>query len=243
MLTILIKRSWLNISNPTTPAIPTIPVNRTNTTLPSPITSTAPINLTLTGIDTPYIEYVGGIPTLASALITLGRAWHSEYNRPVYDAIDALQLAMNTFQTSCLKVGLIHSNSTLRTIRAGSSLEDAQTAWSKPLNLPGHSQATQAAAEEEREIIDRRGGAVIPLARRQEVPVDDRNVVVRIDIEQARDLERQIASVGAETARLRPGHGKYYTHKELWGRQTGGRQSLQVEGKAMLYGGLLRYEE
>ncbi|KAH7119126.1 hypothetical protein B0J11DRAFT_440548 [Dendryphion nanum] len=178
--------SWLIVSKP---------VNEANATLQTPISTTSPVNLTLLGIDTPYINYVSSIMTLSAALITLGRAWHSEYNRPVFDSIDALQLSISTFQTSLLQAGLIHSNSTLRTIRATTSLEDAQTAWSKPLNLPGSSRASQA--EKLNKFWGRRENRALK--------------------------------------------GSYYTHKDLWGRQSGARQSL--EGKARLHDGIVRQEE
>lgn len=90
-------------------------------------------------LDNPYTDYVSSIPTLANALIDLGRAWHKELNGPVADAISAFQQTITQFSTSMLENDMLDSQSILRTIRASSSLEDAQVAWSRPLNLPGTS--------------------------------------------------------------------------------------------------------
>ncbi|PVH96381.1 hypothetical protein DM02DRAFT_674864 [Periconia macrospinosa] len=77
------------------------------------------------------------MPNLATALTTLGRAWHKEYNKPVWDAIDGLQQAVTSFSTSMLSAEFIHGQSMLRTIRASGNLEDAKVAWSRLLNMPG----------------------------------------------------------------------------------------------------------
>jgi hypothetical protein len=37
------------------------------------------------------LQYVQSIPNLSAALVALGRSWHRELNRPVYEAIDGLQ--------------------------------------------------------------------------------------------------------------------------------------------------------
>lgn len=58
-------------------------------------------------------------------------------NSPVNEAIEVLQESINTLQTTMLQNELISSSSVLRTIRASSSLESAQQAWSRFLNLPG----------------------------------------------------------------------------------------------------------
>jgi hypothetical protein len=110
--------------------------NTTNGTDPAPPfpSTSAPSN---TSIDNPYLDYVSSIPTLSGALTALGRAWHKEMNKPVWEAIDALQKTISTFSSDMLSADLIHSQSVLRTIRASSSLEDAQQAWARLLNLPG----------------------------------------------------------------------------------------------------------
>lgn len=58
-------------------------------------------------------------------------------NTPVHEAIDALQQSISTLQSTMLQNDLIKSAAVIRTIRASSSLEDAQQAWSRFLNLPG----------------------------------------------------------------------------------------------------------
>lgn len=107
------------------------------TTGPMPVitpTTTSPSNISL---DVPYLNYISSIPTLANALVHLGRAWHKELNSPVAEAMGALQQTINQFSTSMLEADLLNSQSILRTIRASSSLESAQVAWSRALNLPG----------------------------------------------------------------------------------------------------------
>ncbi|KAL1593938.1 hypothetical protein SLS60_010671 [Paraconiothyrium brasiliense] len=121
------------------PVDSTIPDTTTTTTHannPPPPTPTPnlPSNISL---DSPYVDYVSSIPTLANALIDLGRAWHKEWNSPVAEAIGALQQTITQFSTSMLEGDLLNSQSVLRTIRASTSLESAQVAWSRPLNLPG----------------------------------------------------------------------------------------------------------
>jgi hypothetical protein len=58
-------------------------------------------------------------------------------NSPISEAIGMLQESITTLQTTMLQNDLIDSSSILRTIRASSSLESAQQAWSRFLNLPG----------------------------------------------------------------------------------------------------------
>lgn len=60
-------------------------------------------------------------------------------NRPIHDAIQTLQNTITEFSSSLLQANLVDSKSTIRTIRASSTLEDAQIAWARPLNLPGSS--------------------------------------------------------------------------------------------------------
>lgn len=96
--------------------------------------STPPLS---TSLDAPYLDYISTIPTLANALVHLGRSWHKELNNPVAEAIGALQQAMTQFSSSMLESDLLNSQSILRTIRASGTLESAQVAWSRALNLPG----------------------------------------------------------------------------------------------------------
>ncbi|CAI6334655.1 unnamed protein product [Periconia digitata] len=103
-------------------------------------------------LDDPYLAYINSVPNLAAALTTLGRGWHKEYNKPVWDSIDALQQSMTSFSTSMLTADLIHGPSILRTIRASSSLEDAKVAWSRLLNIPGNDKP-----KAKREVVNGRG--------------------------------------------------------------------------------------
>ncbi|KAF1949318.1 hypothetical protein CC80DRAFT_457815 [Byssothecium circinans] len=126
------------IANPAVPpAVPPV-----NIPTPAALTDVPEVSPALpvpsnNSLDDPYIDYVSSVPNLASALTKLGGAWHKELNKPVWDAIDALQQTITSFSTSMLSAQLIHSPSVLRTIRGSSSLEDAQVAWSRLLNLPG----------------------------------------------------------------------------------------------------------
>ncbi|KAF2819770.1 hypothetical protein CC86DRAFT_306266 [Ophiobolus disseminans] len=178
------KTAWLlpsNITDATTnitapaPWTPTLPLT-TSMTLPSTV-PTALANAT-TDLSTPYIDYVSTIPNLSTSLISLGRAYHREMNAPISLAINALQQSLSTLQSAMLQNELISSQAVLRTLRASSSLENAEVAWGRFLNLPGRAGAEST-----------KGGD---------------------DAAQKRDI-------GAEG---KTGHarGKYYTHKELWGR-------------------------
>jgi hypothetical protein len=62
-------------------------------------------------------------------------------NSPVNQAIQGLQQSLTTLQTNMLQSNLISSQAILRTIRASNSLEDAQVAWGRVLNLPGRADA------------------------------------------------------------------------------------------------------
>jgi len=133
---------WLtptNLTNETgTPALtPTLPLSSSliqPSTLP---TSTPTLNTTTTDLSTPYMDYVSAIPNLSTSLTSLGRAYHREMNTPVYQAIAGLQQSLSVLQSSMLQNNLIRANAVVRTLRASSSLEDAQQAWSRFLNLPG----------------------------------------------------------------------------------------------------------
>lgn len=58
-------------------------------------------------------------------------------NAAVSQAIAGLQQSLSVLQSSMLANSLIRPNAVIRTLRASSSLEDAQQAWSRFLNLPG----------------------------------------------------------------------------------------------------------
>ena len=141
------QTAWLNPTNITTdPALnttapplwaPTLPMSA-SMTLPSalPTGTPSPDNIT-TDLSTPYIDYISSIPNLSTSLTSLGRAWHREMNSPVNEAIGVLQESITTLQTTMLQNDLMSSSAVLRTIRASSTLESAQQAWSRFLNLPG----------------------------------------------------------------------------------------------------------
>ncbi|KAF1979967.1 hypothetical protein BU23DRAFT_446693 [Bimuria novae-zelandiae CBS 107.79] len=119
-----------------TASTPTGPES-TKPTPPPPATPKTDAPALNTSLDAPYTFYISSIPTLANALNHLGRSWHKELNSPVAAAIDALQQTLTQFSTSMLEAELLGSASILRTIRASSSLESAQVAWGRALNLPG----------------------------------------------------------------------------------------------------------
>ena len=123
-------------------------------------------------------------------------------NSPVREAIQGLQQALPTLQTTMLQHSLIGSPGVLRTIRASSSLENSQVAWGRFLNLPGKAGASDNGTTDP----DASAGSGGTVSRRQ---------------------------VGSEAsaARLPPADGKYYTHKELWGRY-GSRWGVTREIKA-----------
>jgi hypothetical protein len=58
-------------------------------------------------------------------------------NSPVYAAIGALQESLSEFSTSLLEAEVLETPAVLKTIRASSSLENAQQDWGRILNLPG----------------------------------------------------------------------------------------------------------
>ncbi|KAF3010816.1 hypothetical protein E8E13_008509 [Curvularia kusanoi] len=144
------KTAWLsplndnlNITNDTVPSL-TLPMSSSMvlpTVLPtiSPTSTPNPENVT-SDLSTPYIDYVSSIPNLSTSLTSLGRVWHREMNAPVSQAIQVLQQSITTLQTSMIQNDLIGSSAVLRTIRASSSLESAQQAWSRFLNLPEDSE-------------------------------------------------------------------------------------------------------
>jgi hypothetical protein len=75
----------------------------------------------------------------SSVLTNKHSAFHREMNAPISESIDGLQQALTAMQTDMLQNDFIGSQAVLRTIRASSSLENAQTAFGRFLNLPGGS--------------------------------------------------------------------------------------------------------
>ncbi|EAT89464.2 hypothetical protein SNOG_02733 [Parastagonospora nodorum SN15] len=187
------QTAWL-LPNATSPDL-----NTTTPTPSLPLTSsivlplTAPTSLVnaTTDLSTPYIDYVAAIPNLATSLTSLGRYifTHPSFFH-ISQAIDGLQQSLTTLQTTMLQSDLIGSQAVLRTIRASSSLENAQVAWGRFLNLPGRASAGGSGSGND----DREG------ARKRQL--------------------------------LRPAlaDGKFYTHKELWGRSEGRSKALR-DGK------------
>ncbi|KAF1916102.1 hypothetical protein BDU57DRAFT_573752 [Ampelomyces quisqualis] len=170
--------------NTPTPLPPTLPLT-SSIAMPSAV-PTSIVNATV-DLSTPYIDYISTIPSLSTSLTSLGRAYHREMNSPVNQAIQGLQQSLTTLQTTMLQSNLIGSPGVLRTIRASSSLENAQVAWGRFLNLPGRASASDSGETDSE--------------------TEPNNSLSR----------RQVGSEG-HSARLPPEDGKYYTHKELWGR-------------------------
>lgn len=163
----------------TTPPNITTPdaTTKSISTEPSLSPASAPAPPSNASLDSPYEDYVSSIPTLANALIHLGRSWHKELNSPVAEAIGALQQTLTQFSSSMLEGGLIGSQSILWTIRASATLESAQVAWNRALNLP-------AATTKKRNM---------------------------------------------EMKRPQLSEGRFYSHKDLWGRQREGRWRHEKE--------------
>ncbi|KAE8838054.1 hypothetical protein PTNB73_03938 [Pyrenophora teres f. teres] len=138
------KTSWLHLPDPsvnksTNPIqlTPTLPITGSlvhPTAVPTTTLTLANLTIDLTQ---PYMDYVQAIPDLSSSLITLGRSFHREMNAPVSEAIGGLEQSLTTFQTTLLESNLITAQAVIRTIRASGALANAQTAWSRFLNLPG----------------------------------------------------------------------------------------------------------
>jgi hypothetical protein len=113
-------------------------------------------------------------------------------NAPVNEAIQGLQQALTSLQTTMLQSNLISSQAILRTIRASSSLENAQVAWGRFLNLPG-------AAENSGNTGSGTGsGGILPGLGKRQVALDGE---------------------AGKIMRPPPAAGQYYTHEELWGRE------------------------
>lgn len=142
----ILQVAWTTVPDNTTAPDNTTDPTQTGVPQPPTPTSAQAYNISL---DEPYVDYISSIPTLANALVHLGRAWHKEFNGPVREAIGALQEAVTQFSTSMLEGDLLNSTSILRTIRASSSLESAQVAWSRVLNLPGAAGTKKKRGEEE----------------------------------------------------------------------------------------------
>ncbi|KAF2739394.1 hypothetical protein EJ04DRAFT_310504 [Polyplosphaeria fusca] len=180
----------------------------------------------LTSLDDPYINYVGAVPNLSTALTTLGRAWHSEMNKPVYEAIDSLQQALTALQSSLLTEQLIHTNSTLRTIRASGSLEDAQVAWGRFLNFPGASPSSSKRAIAADAL--RLGGPWAPTTLRRSVSAPSATAVVKLFFDD--ELNHKKESPKTRRSLHIAKEGSFYTHKELWGRAAH-RRSVDLDEK------------
>ncbi|ORY13310.1 hypothetical protein BCR34DRAFT_586654 [Clohesyomyces aquaticus] len=179
--------------------------------------STGGTNSTPIYLDDPYIEYVNAIPNLAAALTALGQAWHRELNAPVSAAISALQSAMSEFSTSLLQAGLVHSNSTLRTIRASSTLENAQQAWSRILNLPGPQPSSQS-SQRAPSIKTRRAIAAhleilrSPRPRVVSSATFTHQVREKVSLEEEDKLQKDQRAIKLPI----PPKGKVYSHQDLW---------------------------
>lgn len=145
-------------NTPPTPT-PTLP-GVTNPNPPPAAPNNPPL---MVNLDEPYLAYINSVPNLAAALTALGRAWHKELNKPIWDAIDALQSAATSFSTSMLSADFIHGPSILRTTRASSSLEDAKVAWSRLLNIPGKPGKKRRGVGIEASVVERK--APIPTGR------------------------------------------------------------------------------
>ncbi|KAB8345968.1 hypothetical protein FH972_023020 [Carpinus fangiana] len=84
-----------------------------------------------------YSAYIQEVPQLAQALTQRGRAWHNEQNQAVYLTIQSLAQVVHAFSYSLAVRKIIEQYSIISTLRAGSNLVDAQTAWIGTGSLPG----------------------------------------------------------------------------------------------------------
>ncbi|KAF1834311.1 hypothetical protein BDW02DRAFT_569208 [Decorospora gaudefroyi] len=170
-------------------ATPTLPIT-TSLTLPSVLPTTTPtLNNVTIDLTTAYIDYVSAIPNLATSLRSLGTSYHREMNAPVREAIAQLSQGLSAFQSTMLLNQLIERLAVLRTIRASRSLESAQAAWNRFLNLPG---AGSGSADD---------GA-------------DADADATLDTSPIEPMFKRSA-----IKRPPPKYGKYYTHQELWGKR------------------------
>jgi hypothetical protein len=107
-------------------------------------------------------------------------AYHREMNAPVNQAIGGLQQSLTTLQTTMLQNDLIGSQAVLRTIRASSSLENAQVAWGRFLNLPGEKPGADSGSSD---VEDGSDGGV----KRSNSAITTRNArLVNVEAEYAR---------------------------------------------------------
>ncbi|KAF2835022.1 hypothetical protein M501DRAFT_477453 [Patellaria atrata CBS 101060] len=88
-------------------------------------------------LDGDYLPYVDEISSLAAAVKARGQTWHDEENWTVFQNLRGLSTAVHNYGSTLRRRGLISQTATIRTIRAVSSLTDAQTAWDRPMNYPG----------------------------------------------------------------------------------------------------------
>jgi hypothetical protein len=83
-------------------------------------------------------------------------------NAPISQSIDALQQALTALQTDMLQNDCIGSQAVLRTIRASSSLENAQAAFGRFLNLPGGSAGESGDVSARKRDVGSGEGAIRP---------------------------------------------------------------------------------
>jgi hypothetical protein len=114
------------------------------------------------------------------------------------------------FSSSLLQAGLIHTNATIRTLRAQSTLEAAQLAWSRILNLPGSSTASSGGTGG-----DDAGGGVARTRRDTTSPPAVESLVEIIEVAHE-ELKKRLK--GAHHPHF-PTQASAFTHKELWGRK------------------------
>lgn len=136
-------------------------------------------------------------------------------NSPVNTAIEGFQQSLTTLQTTMLQNELISSQAILRTIRASSSLENAQVAWGRFLNLPGRASSVDSGNSDSEVGGGVSSGTSGPSKRRVVKPEPalgkvythkelwgrDRGVVGS-DAWEARPARVVHGSVGAENARV-----------------------------------------
>lgn len=143
-------------------------------------------------------------------------SYHREMNAPVRESISGLQQAISTLQSALLQDNLIGSQAVVRTIRASSTLENAQVAWGRFLNLPGRPAGSEI------------GGLLSSPSEPSSSAGTGTGIGTGVGIGigsgtllgGSQDASRQVTNSGSRAGRLRmaePKSGMFYSHRELWG--------------------------
>ncbi|KAF1988815.1 hypothetical protein K402DRAFT_373151 [Aulographum hederae CBS 113979] len=112
-------------------------------------------------LDEQYLNYTSCIPTLSSRLISRGTRYHDEANSPVFNALQDLARAIPSLGTALRDANITSREAMVRTLRAGSTVVDAQSAWDRELNYPGSVGGSGGNGNGGRRRVRRSGGVVV----------------------------------------------------------------------------------